>query len=134
MKDLVYCILDIDILIKSNTAERSLFTCTIIAIERFCLVRPSTPTESVLLWLAQLSQLVSPYTNGFDCIESKSLLVGLATNSNRIKSKSLLIGPFTNLNCTKSKSLGNNCCKSNDVKSKEVGSKKVERDDSKGSE
>lgn len=45
MKDLVCCALDVDIPIQSNTAEKSLFIRTVIAIKRFWPVQPSMPTE-----------------------------------------------------------------------------------------
>ena len=71
IKDLVSCALNVDILIQSDIAEKSLFTYTIIAIKHIWPVRPSTPTKSLFIWLAQLSPLVSPPTNGFDCIKNE---------------------------------------------------------------
>lgn len=101
-----------------------------ITIKRFWPVRSLIPIESIFLWLAQLSQLISPSTNRLYRIESKKPFVSLLTNPNCIESKSLLISPITNPNYTKSKSLSNNCCKTNGAKSKRMGSKKVKRNDS----
>ena len=64
----------------------------------------------------ELKLLVSPFTNGLD----------------RIESKSLFVGSFTNPNCTKSKSFNDNYCKSNGTNSKSVGGEEVEKDDFKG--
>ena len=129
MKDLVYYALDVNIKIQSNTAKKSLFIRTVIAIKRFWLVQTPTPTESVFFWLAQLSLLVSLPTDKLDRIKSKSSLINPLTNLNCTKSKSSLVGPPTNPDRTKNKSLNGNCCKSNGAKSKKVGDEKVERDD-----
>lgn len=134
MKYLICYTLDIDIPIQSNIAEKSLFSSTVIAIKHFWLIKSSTPTKSVFLWLAQLSQFINSPTNGLAHIKSKSLFIHPVTNSNRIESKSLLIGPPTNSKRTKSKSFSDNCCKSNGIKSKGVGNKKIEKDNSEGSE
>ena len=72
MKDLVCCSLDVNIPVQSDAAERRLFDRVVEAIDYYYPVRPSTPTESVFLWLAQLSPLVGPSTDP-NRTESKSL-------------------------------------------------------------
>ena len=54
---------------QSDAAEKRLF---FEAIDYYCPVRPPTPIESVFLWLAQLSPLVSPSTDP-NRTESESL-------------------------------------------------------------
>ena len=72
MKDLVYCLLDVNIPVQSNTAEKRLFDRTIEAIDYHCPVRLPTPTKSVFLWLVQSSPLVGLSTDP-NCTKSKSL-------------------------------------------------------------
>ena len=57
---------------QSDAAERRLFDRAVGAIDYYCPVRPPTPTESVFLWLAQLSPLVGPSTDP-NRTESESL-------------------------------------------------------------
>lgn len=134
IKDLVYYVLNIDISIQNNIAERSLFTYTVIAIKHFWLIQSLMPTKLVFFWLAQLSQFADPSINRIDCIESKSLFIDPTINSDRIESKNLLISPLINLEHTRNKCFNNNYYKSNSAKSKKVDIKKVERDNSEGLE
>ena len=72
MKDLVCCSLDVNIPVQNDAAEKRLFDYVIETIDYYCPVQLSTPTESVFLWLAQLSPLVGLFTDS-DRTESKSL-------------------------------------------------------------
>ena len=72
MKDLVCCLLDGNIPVQNDAAKRRLFDRAFEAIDYYWLVRPPAPTESVFLWLAQLSPLVGPATYP-DRTESESL-------------------------------------------------------------
>ena len=72
MKDLVYCLLDVNIFMQSNAVEKGLFNHAIEAIDYYWLIQPPTPIELVFLWLAQLSPLVDLSIDP-DHIESKNL-------------------------------------------------------------
>ena len=63
MKDLVCYSLDVNIPVQNDAAEKRLFNHVVEAIDYYCLVQPPTPTESVFLWLAQLSPLVDLSTD-----------------------------------------------------------------------
>ncbi len=72
MKDLVCCSLDSNLLVQSDEAERRLFDRAVEVIDYYWPIQPPTPTESVFLWLAQLSPLVGPATDPYRN-ESESL-------------------------------------------------------------
>lgn len=79
MKDLVCCLLDINLSVQNNAVEKRLFNRVVKNIDYYWLIQPPMPTKSSFLWLAQLT-----------------LLVSLLIDPNRIKSKS-----FSD-NCSKS--------------------------------
>lgn len=63
MKDLVSYLLNINILVWSNVAERRLFDYIGEAIKYYWPVKLFTLVESIYLWLARLSPLVGPFTH-----------------------------------------------------------------------
>lgn len=85
----------------------------VIVIKYFWLIKLFRLTELILHQLVQLSLFVDLFFNNFNLINSENLLVSLSID----------------LNYTKSKSFNNNYCKSNGIRRKKIGKKKVEKDD-----
>ena len=71
MKDLVYYLLDVNILVQSNAAEKKMFELAAEAIDYYYPVQPSKWIELVFFWLAQLNLLICLPTD-LDCAKSKS--------------------------------------------------------------
>lgn len=110
MKDLVYCSLDDNIPVQGDAAEKKLVECTVEAIKYYCLVQLPMPTESIFLWLAQLSPLVGPATNLSKNYSKNNNDMSDKGSGNELKTKEK---PPIHSNCTKSKSLRHNYSKSN---------------------